>query len=39
MRIVYIGTVEFSRKALEKLINLKVNVVGVLMKVESYKKL
>lgn len=35
MRIVYIGTVEFSGKALEKLINLKVNVVGVLTKVEK----
>ena len=35
MRIVYIGTVEFSRKALEKLINLKADVVGVLTKEKS----
>ncbi|MCK4820584.1 methionyl-tRNA formyltransferase [bacterium] len=35
MRIVYIGTVEFSRKTLEKLINLKANVVGVLTKEKS----
>jgi methionyl-tRNA formyltransferase len=32
MRIVFIGTVEFSFKALEKLINIDSNVVGVCTK-------
>jgi len=35
MRIVYIGTVEFSRKALEKLIQLKADIVGVLTMEDS----
>ena len=35
MRIVFIGNVESSRKALEKLIKLKADVVGVLTKKES----
>lgn len=35
MRIVYIGTVEFSKKALEKLISLKADIVGVLTKRKS----
>lgn len=35
MRIVYIGTVEFSKKALEKLIQLKADIVGVLVQKTS----
>ena len=35
MKIVFIGTVEFSKKALEKLISIKANVVGVCTKEKS----
>ncbi|ARS36174.1 methionyl-tRNA formyltransferase [Pontibacter actiniarum] len=35
MRVVFIGTVEFSRKALLKLLELNVNVVGVVTKAKS----
>jgi len=35
MRIVFIGTVEFSKKALEKLIDINANIVGVCTKEES----
>lgn len=35
MRIVYIGSVIFSAKALEKLLSIKSNVVGVVTKKES----
>ena len=35
MRIVFIGTVEFSKKALEKLVDINANVVGVCTKEES----
>jgi methionyl-tRNA formyltransferase len=36
MRIIFIGTVEFSYKALEKLINLNANIVGVCTKENSH---
>jgi methionyl-tRNA formyltransferase len=36
MRIIFIGTVEFSYKALEKLINLNANIVGVCTKEKSH---
>ena len=35
MRIVFIGTVEFSKKALEKLVDINANIVGVCTKKES----
>ena len=35
MRIVFIGTVEFSKKALQRLIELEANVVGVCTKEKS----
>ena len=35
MRIVFIGTVEFSKKTLEKLINLKADIAGVITRKES----
>lgn len=35
MRVVFIGTVEFSKKALQKLLNLQVNIVGVVTKARS----
>ena len=35
MKILFIGTVEFSLKALEKLIEMKANIVGVCTKMES----
>ncbi|RDV16123.1 methionyl-tRNA formyltransferase [Pontibacter diazotrophicus] len=35
MKVVFIGTVEFSKKALLKLLELKVNVVGVITKAKS----
>ena len=35
MRIVFIGSVEFSKKALQKLIDLKAEIVGVCTKESS----
>ncbi|OFZ20234.1 MAG: methionyl-tRNA formyltransferase, partial [Bacteroidetes bacterium RIFCSPHIGHO2_02_FULL_44_7] len=35
MKIIFIGTVEFSQKALQKLIDLKADIAGVLMKAKS----
>ena len=35
MRVVFIGTVQFSLKALEKLLSIKANIVGVCTKNES----
>ena len=35
MRVVFIGTVEFSKKTLQKLISIEVDIVGVCTKEES----